>query len=112
MGKTLTKNTIVQIDATPFKQYYKQHYGIAISKKGTEKEDTAAVKLSRHVLAKHKGRQESRVLEEQVEQQLANGRILAAISSRPGQTGRCDGYILEGEELQFYLKKLDKKKKH
>lgn len=30
----------------------------------------------------------------------------ARISSRPGQSGRCDGYILEGKELEFYLKKV------
>ena len=34
----------------------------------------------------------------------------ACISSRPGQSGRCDGYILEGKELDFYLKKLRSKK--
>lgn len=26
------------------------------------------------------------------------------------QCGRCDGYILEGRELEFYLKKMQKKK--
>jgi small subunit ribosomal protein S8e len=31
--------------------------------------------------------------------------------SRPGQCGRCDGYILEGKELEFYLRKMQKKKK-
>ena len=35
---------------------------------------------------------------------------LACIASRPGQSGRCDGYILEGKELEFYLKKLKSKK--
>ena len=34
----------------------------------------------------------------------------AFISSRPGQSGRCDGYILEGKELEFYLRKLRSKK--
>ena len=34
----------------------------------------------------------------------------ACISSRPGQSGRCDGYILEGRELEFYLKKLRSKR--
>jgi len=33
--KTLVKNCIVQIDATPFRQYYLKHYGIDIGlKKG------------------------------------------------------------------------------
>ena len=27
---------------------------------------------------------------------------LACVSSRPGQSGRCDGYILERKELGFY----------
>jgi len=31
--------------------------------------------------------------------------------SRPGQCGRADGYILEGEELSFYLRKMMKKQK-
>ena len=35
---------------------------------------------------------------------------MARIASRPGQVGRCDGYILEGSELAFYKKKLDVKK--
>ena len=35
---------------------------------------------------------------------------MAAISSRPGQCGRADGYILEGKELEFYLKKIKSKK--
>jgi small subunit ribosomal protein S8e len=41
---------------------------------------------------------------------FAAGRVLAAISSRPGQCGRADGYILEGKELEFYQKQLQKKK--
>lgn len=32
-------------------------------------------------------------------------------NSRPGQCGRCDGYILEGRELEFYVRKMQKKKK-
>jgi small subunit ribosomal protein S8e len=34
----------------------------------------------------------------------------AVISSRPGQSGRCDGYILEGKELEFYQRKLKNKR--
>jgi len=36
--------------------------------------------------------------------------ISACVASRPGQSGRCDGYILEGKELEFYLRKLKSKK--
>lgn len=43
-----------------------------------------------------------------------SGRWLTCLSCvpcfRPGQCGRVDGYILEGKELDFYLKKMQKKK--
>ena len=45
-----------------------------------------------------------------LEDEFASGRVLASISSRPGQCGRSDGYILEGKELEFYLKKIKSKK--
>ena len=31
--QTLVKNAIIQIDATPFKQWYQQHYGIEVGLK-------------------------------------------------------------------------------
>merc|ERR1712189_111010 len=43
--------------------------------------------------------------------QFNTGRLYACISSRPGQSGRCDGYLLEGKELDFYLKKIRAKRK-
>ncbi|KAF3358530.1 60S ribosomal protein L10a [Verticillium dahliae VDG1] len=43
-----------------------------------------------------------------LEKQFEAGRLYAVIASRPGQSGRCDGYILEGEELAFYQRKLHK----
>jgi small subunit ribosomal protein S8e len=62
------------------------------------------------VIAKLANRNKERVVDSKVEEQFSTGRVLACISSRPGQCGRVDGYILEGAELQFYLKKIDKKK--
>ena len=50
------------------------------------------------------------MLIETVENQIIAGRLLAVVSSRPGQSGRSDGYILEGEELSFYLKKIAARK--
>jgi small subunit ribosomal protein S8e len=35
-----------------------------------------------------------------LEAQFRQGRLYASVSSRPGQSGRCDGYILEGKELE------------
>jgi len=43
-----------------------------------------------------------------VREQFRSGNILACVSSRPGQSGRCDGYLLEGKELEFYSKKIRK----
>ena len=45
-----------------------------------------------------------------LDDQISKGRLYACITSRPGQCGRADGYILEGSELAFYKKKLDVKK--
>jgi len=106
--KTLVKNTIVQIDAQPFKQWYAKHYGVELGKK---KGDVAKEEQSKsgHVKAKHAARAQK--LDQNLEDQFNSGRLLACVSSRPGQTGRCDGYILEGDELAFYKKKLEKKKK-
>ena len=111
--KTLVKNSIIQIDATPFKNWYLQHYDVELGKKKAKEgqAEQEVKKKSRHLLAVLKRRQANRALESNVGDQFSAGRLLAAISSRPGQSGRADGYILEGKELEFYLKKLERKKK-
>jgi small subunit ribosomal protein S8e len=63
------------------------------------------------VMAVIKKRQAARVIDANVVEQFNAGRVLACVSSRPGQSGRADGYILEGKELEFYVKKMEKKKK-
>ena len=72
--KTLTKNTIVQIDGTPFKQFYTQKYDVDLGKKKvaaklTEEEKAAQEapkKKSKHVLAVIKKRQTGRFLDSHV----------------------------------------------
>ncbi|XP_042008924.1 uncharacterized protein LOC121757442 [Salvia splendens] len=119
--QTLVKGAIVQVDAAPFKQWYLQHYGVEIGRKKkaaakkegeeiTEAAATEEVKKSNHVQRKLEKRQQDRKIDAHIEEQFGGGRLLAAIASRPGQCGRCDGYILEGKELEFYMKKLQKKK--
>jgi len=63
---------------------------------------------SQIVRDKHAKRAARRVLEPIFEEQFASGRLLACISSRPGQHGAADGYLLEGRELEFYLRKTGK----
>lgn len=110
--KTLVKNAIVQVDATPFRQWYEAHYGVKVGKKVRKGDEEAAdAKKSKAVLKKLSKRQNGRVLDPNLNQQFDTGRLFACISSRPGQCGRCDGYILEGKELEFYVKKMQKKRK-
>ncbi|CAN1242376.1 40S ribosomal protein S8 [Linum perenne] len=113
--QTLVKGAIVQVDAAPFKLWYQQHYGVDIGrkKKTTAAEAEAATeeaKKSSHVTRKLEKRQQTRTLDAHIEEQFGGGRLLACISSRPGQCGRADGYILEGKELELYMKKLQRKK--
>lgn len=109
--KTLVKGAIVVIDAHPFKTWYEAHYGIkvGIKKSSTESTDVDISSKNKASQDKIKARQTGRTLEAAVDSQFSSGRILAKISSRPGQTGRCDGYILEGRELLFYQRMMAKK---
>jgi Ribosomal protein S8e len=53
---------------------------------------------SNHVQRKLKERARThKKLEQLLADQFSTGRLYACVSSRPGQCGRCDGYILEGE---------------
>jgi len=106
--KMLLKNAIVQVDATAFRQWYEQHYGIAIGKKKKGEEEKAVTKKSKKATKKLETRKSARILDQHLKEQFNGGRLLAAISSRPGQCGRADGYILEGKELEFYQKKMKK----
>ncbi|KAI9085259.1 hypothetical protein K1719_032782 [Acacia pycnantha] len=78
--------------------WYLQHYGVDIGrkKKAASKKDSTE--------------EGEAPAEETKKKQFGGGRLLACISSRPGQCGRADGYILEGKELEFYMKKLQRKK--
>ena len=111
--KTLVKNAIVLIDANPFRQWYLKKYDVELNKKKIEESNKLreATKTSNSVKSKIAALQKDRVIDQKVADQFNSGRLYAAVSSRPGQSGRVDGYILEGRELEFYLKKLEKRKK-
>jgi small subunit ribosomal protein S8e len=111
--KTLVKNAIVTIDATPFRQWYLKKYDIELNKKKIEESEKAreGTKQSGSVKRKLEAMQKDRKIDAKVDECFNSGRLYAVISSRPGQSGRLDGYLLEGKELDFYLKKLEKKKK-
>jgi small subunit ribosomal protein S8e len=106
---TLTKAAVVQIDAAPFRQWYEAHYGTSLGRrrqvKGAETEEEK--KKSNSVAKKQEDRLK-RVgkIESALERQFEAGRLYAVVSSRPGQSGRVDGYVLEGEELAFYQRAI------
>merc|ERR1719403_419427 len=113
--KTLVKNAIISIDAAPFRQWYEAHYATPLGrKKGVKltEADEALFnkKRSKKTQKKYDDRRKTAKVDPLLEEQFQTGRILAAISSRPGQVGRADGYILEGKELEFYIRKLKAKK--
>ena len=108
---SLTKSAVVQVDAAPFRQWYEAHYGHSLGRrrqaKAGEKEEDK--KKSKSVEQKQASRlQISGKVEPALEKQFEAGRVYAVVSSRPGQSGRCDGYVLEGEELAFYQRLLRK----
>merc|ERR1711953_421215 len=113
--KTLVKGAIVTIDSTPFRQWYESHYAKALGRKKNAKlteEEEQAINGTRSASAQKKidaRRKEAEVAAALVEQ-FGQGRLLARTASRPGQVGPCDGYILEGKELDFYVRKLKAKK--
>lgn len=136
----LVKGSIVEIDASPFVAWYEKHYGVFIGKKKVEKVAKAVVKgkgqkvqpkkgqkvqaqkaavtetkkvtkkMSSHLKHKMAAREKARKLESALADEFQSGRLLARISSRPGQCGRADGYILEGPEYEFYNRKVGKKR--
>jgi small subunit ribosomal protein S8e len=86
-------------------------YAQPVTKKGAKAAAAAAAaaasdapaeekKLSNHVKRKVDERKKEAKIDTLLESQFGAGRLYACISSRPGQSGRADGYILEGQELE------------
>ena len=110
---TLVKGCIVEIDAAPFRQWYESHYALPIGRKKSAAptgEEELNKPRSNHVTRKIEGRRQDANVETGLVEQFVSGKVLACLSSRPGQSGRADGYILEGKELEFYQRKLKSRK--
>ncbi|KAI9852085.1 MAG: hypothetical protein M1838_001882 [Thelocarpon superellum] len=109
---TLTKSAVVQVDAAPFRQWYEAHYGQSLGRRRQQKagqEVAEPEKRSKGVEKKLAARfATSGKVDPALERQFESGRLYAVIASRPGQSGRVDGYILEGEELAFYSRAIRK----
>merc|ERR1712216_378483 len=78
---TLVKGCIVQVDATPFKQWFEQYYATKIKENGKLANAEPEGKKSKHSLRNMKNRQKNRDIAQTMIEQLNAGRFLAAISS-------------------------------
>jgi small subunit ribosomal protein S8e len=110
--QTLVKGAIVAVDPLPFKYYWHIHYE---EKKINKLPDIPDPERKKRLEEKKEKLKKKHPYAEQIEKlhhifdMMNKGRLLARLTSRPGQTGRCDGYLLEGRELDFYTKKMEKK---
>ena len=107
---TLTRSAVVQIDAAPFRQWYEAHYGQQLGRRRQAKpKEEAEEKKSKSVEKRQAVRMTAQgKVEAALERQFEAGRLYAVVASRPGQSGRVDGYVLEGEELAFYQRAIRK----
>ena len=108
---TLTRSAVVQIDAAPFRTWYEAHYGTTIGRRRQQKGQEAVEdkKVSKSITKKREERvKKVGKLETALERQFEAGRLYAVVASRPGQSGRVDGYVLEGDELAFYQRAIRK----
>jgi len=108
---TLTKSAVVQIDAAPFRQWYEAHYGVSLGRRRQQKQGQVEEEKprSKQVQAKHEARvKDQGKVDAALERQFEAGRLYAVVASRPGQSGRVDGYVLEGDELAFYQRAIRK----
>ena len=107
------KSAVVQMDAAPFRAWYQQHYGkkIGIKVKNGEKVESEDIDEKRsNALAKKLKERNAKHCRREHRPTVYHRAPVRAVTSRPGHCGRCDGYVLEGKELDFYLKKMQKKK--
>lgn len=81
--KTLVKNCIITIDATPFKQFYESHYLLPLGRRKDGKsnlaegeEDPITKKRGRDAMKKYEARQKFAKVEPALEEQFLQGRLL------------------------------------
>lgn len=85
--KTLVKNAIIVIDATPFRQWYEAHYILPLGRKRDTKQQLAedpvlSKKRCRSVTAKYVARQRFAKVEQSLEEQFGSGRLLGKFHKR------------------------------
>lgn len=82
--KTLVKNAIVVIDATPFRQWYESHYVLPLGRKREGKtqlseNDVLNKKRTAKEMTKYLARQKYAKVEAALEEQFSSGRLLGTL---------------------------------
>ncbi|KAJ8766520.1 hypothetical protein K2173_023767 [Erythroxylum novogranatense] len=108
--KTFVKSAIIQVDTAPFKQWYLQHCGVDIGGKkktaaATKKEGEVWNGRSKRVCICNKN-EESKMIDKL---NLLSFCIPDIMADRKVKL-QLKRYILEGKELEFYMKKIQRKK--
>lgn len=86
--KTLVKNAIVVIDATPFRQWYESHYVLPLGRKREAKNaqvdenDVLNKKRTAKEMTKYLARQKYAKVEAGLEEQFSSGRLLGENNER------------------------------
>ena len=98
-----------------YRQWYKSLCALSLGrKKGAkltpEEEEILNKKWSKKIQKQYDERKKNAKISSLLEKRFQKGKLLECIASRPGQCGRADGYVLEGKELEFYLRKIKARK--
>ncbi|XP_074076004.1 small ribosomal subunit protein eS8-like [Macrotis lagotis] len=112
--KTLVQNCLVLIDSTSHRPWHEAHCALPLGrKKGakrTPEKEILNKKGSEKIQKKYEERKQKAKSSSLLEEQFQQGKLLACIAWRPGQCGPAAGYVLEGRELEFYLRKTKARK--
>ena len=108
--KTLVKNCIMLIDSTPYRQWYESHYALHLGrKKGTKltpEENDILNKKNNQRKFKRNTMKGKRTPKSAVFWKSSSSRASFLRASLQDQCGRADGYVPEGKELEFCLRKI------
>merc|ERR1712172_321685 len=104
--KTLVKNTIILIDATPFRQWYLKKYDVELNKKKIEESNKIRdeTKRSGSVKRKLEALQKDRQVDQKVADHMTSGRLYACISSPQANPVVSMATSLKAENSSFTLK--------
>uniref|UniRef100_A0A8C3SRI9 40S ribosomal protein S8 n=1 Tax=Chelydra serpentina TaxID=8475 RepID=A0A8C3SRI9_CHESE len=102
--KTLVKNRIVLIDSTPYRQWDEAHHALPLRRKKGAKLTPG----EEEILNKKRSKKIQKTYDEP--KKYAKISSILEEQFQPGQCARADSYILEGKELEFYLRTIKARK--